>query len=69
MTKLKEETKKKIEDFIQNHNLYYEEKSHTEQPIIKQGKTFLKKEIHNIEPKLIIKDSKRNNFRRYKSEN
>jgi len=68
LTKLKEETKKKIEDLIKNNNLSYEEKPHKEQSIIKQGKTFLKKEIHNIEPQMIIRDSKRNNFRRYSSE-
>jgi len=65
---LKEETKKNIEEIINKNNLSIE-KTQSQQPNIKSTKSISKKSINNIEPDLILRDPKRNNYRRYKSAN
>ena len=65
MTKLKEETKKKIEETINKNNLN-QDKSQNESVVVKAGKSLSRKDVDNIEPQLMVKDAKRNNYRRYK---
>lgn len=65
LTKLKEQTKKHIEETINKNNLN-QDKSQNESAVVKVGKSLLKKNVNNIEPQLVVKDAKRNNYRRFK---
>lgn len=69
LTKLKEETKRSIEETINKHNLNKDKSQNEQAAVIKAGKTLTKKALNNIEPQLIVKDPKRNNYRRFKSAN
>lgn len=66
IAKLKEETKKRIEETINRNNLN-QDKSQNEKAVVKSGKSLSKKVVNNIEPQLTLKDAKRNNYRRAKS--
>jgi hypothetical protein len=63
LSKLKAETKKNIEETINKNNLN-QDKSQNNQAVVKAGKSLFKKVVNNIEPELIVKDAKRNNYRR-----
>ncbi len=66
MTKLKQETKKQIEETINKNNLN-KDKTQNESAVVKATKSPSKKAVNNIEPQLIVKHAKRNNYRRFNS--
>ena len=63
----KEQAKKNIEEIIKNNNLTPTTSEKEPDFVVKSSKSLNKKLVGNIEPQLIVKDSKRNNFKRYRS--
>ncbi len=68
LSKLKEETKRNIENIINDNNLS-RENTQTQQAVVKSIKSISKKSINNIEPDMKLKDPKRNNYTRYRTPN